>query len=105
MLFNLLKQEYTYITIYFRLLIGINKKSHNAQDLEHILSAFAVISCHSILTITLVKNLIQLVKTVHVKDLCLCQQDQKNVECIGLYDEKILMLIHGGHLASKNNDN
>jgi hypothetical protein len=84
----------------FRLPIGTNRRNLNVQGLENTQSAsvdtyYPIITKHF-----LEKNLILLVRTALVSDLCSFQQDLKNVECIGLSGEKILMFQNGELHAS-----
>jgi hypothetical protein len=61
----------------------MNRKNHNAQDLEYTPNVSVGTKCQIITIVTLVRNLAQLAKIALVRDLCSFPQDLNNVECIG----------------------
>lgn len=92
--------ESTFEIYNFRSLIGIKVKNQNAFVWENYQNAIAVTLSLNITIHFSEKNKIQLVKNVHANVSPMFQQDLRNVECIGWFEEKILMLTLGELHAS-----
>ena len=69
----------------------MNRKSLNALDWETFQNVFVVTFFQIIMKLISEKSLTLRARTALVKFINLSQPDLKNVECIGLLEEKILM--------------